>query len=77
MPDVSGWAFRAEQSSDAELASIPVVVVSGQGVTSREVARLGAAGYLRKPVDLDDLLHTVERFASPEDPPEQASMASW
>ncbi|SEL78227.1 two-component system, OmpR family, response regulator MprA [Stigmatella aurantiaca] len=77
MPDVSGWAFRAEQSSNAELASIPVVVVSGQGVSSRDVARLGAAGYLRKPVDLDDLLHTVERFASPEDPPEPVSMASW
>jgi CheY-like chemotaxis protein len=77
MPDVSGWAFCAEHSSDAELASIPVVVVSGQGVSSRDVARLGAAGYLRKPVDLDDLLHTVERFASPDEPSEQASVASW
>ncbi|ADO74324.1 response regulator [Stigmatella aurantiaca] len=77
MPEVSGWAFRAEQRSDAELASIPVVVVSGQGVSSREVARLGVAGYLRKPVDLDDLLNTVERFASPDGPSDSASVASW
>src|SRR6059036_452018 len=28
MPRMSGWDFRAEQSSDRRLASIPVVVVS-------------------------------------------------
>jgi len=74
MPDVSGWAFRARQRVDPALASIPVVVVSGQGLSAHDVAELGVAGYLPKPVDLDTLLSTVERFSSP---PEQQEVASW
>lgn len=75
MPDVSGWAFRAQQRSDSQLASIPVVVVSGQGVSAHEVARMGVAAYLRKPVDLDDLLDTVARFVPP--PHDASGLASW
>jgi len=74
MPDVSGWAFRAWQRSQAEFASIPVVIVSGQGLSAAEVARLGVAGYLPKPLDLDELLATVARCV-PED--EQPGIASW
>jgi two-component system response regulator MprA len=74
MPGVSGWAFRSRQLADPELASIPVVVVSGQGLSAREVATLRVAGYLPKPVDLDVLLSTVERFTSPPDEP---LVASW
>lgn len=62
MPDISGWEFRELQVADASLASFPVVVVSGQGVSARDVAALGVSGYLKKPVDLDQLLGTVERF---------------
>lgn len=69
MPDVSGWEFLAEQRQDVELARIPVVVVSGQGLSTREVASLGVAGYLKKPVDLDELLSTVSHFAAPASPP--------
>jgi two-component system response regulator MprA len=62
MPDISGWEFRELQLADASLASFPVVVVSGQGVSARDVSALGVAGYLKKPVDLDQLLGTVERY---------------
>ena len=65
MPEVSGWAFRAWQRADPALASIPVVVVSGQGLSAQQVSQLGVAGYLPKPVDLDMLLDTVARFTSP------------
>jgi DNA-binding response OmpR family regulator len=74
MPEVSGWAFRAAQRADAELASIPVVIVSGQGLSSHDVAELGVAGYLPKPLDLDELLGTVARFVPRHHPPE---VASW
>lgn len=74
MPDVSGWAFRAWQRTQAEFASIPVIIVSGQGLSAAEVSRLGVEGYLPKPLDLDALLSTVARFA-PGDP--QAEVASW
>ncbi|MFP2905549.1 response regulator [Pyxidicoccus sp. 3LFB2] len=62
MPDISGWDFRERQLADASIASLPVVVVSGQGVSARDVAALGVAGYLKKPVDLEQLLGTVERY---------------
>lgn len=74
MPDISGWAFRAWQRSNVEFASIPVVVVSGQGLSPPEVARLGVDGYLAKPLDLDHLLDTVARFVPP---PDQPGVASW
>jgi two-component system response regulator MprA len=73
MPDISGWAFRAWQRSHEPFASIPVVVVSGQGLSPPEVARLGVDGYLAKPLDLDHLLETVARFV----PPPQPGVASW
>jgi two-component system response regulator MprA len=62
MPEMSGWEFRAHQLQDATLAAIPVVVVSGQGVSARDVAALGVDGYLKKPVDLDQLLGVVARY---------------
>jgi CheY-like chemotaxis protein len=74
MPEVSGWAFRAVQRADPVLAAIPVVVISGQGLSAHDVAELGVAGYLPKPVDLEVLLHTVERFTPP---PDQPQVASW
>jgi two-component system response regulator MprA len=74
MPDISGWAFRARQRADPELAAIPVVVISGQGLSAHDVAELEVAGYLPKPVDLDVLLSTVARFAAPL---EHVELASW
>ena len=71
MPDISGWEFRERQVADASLASFPVVVVSGQGVSPRDVAELGVDGYLRKPVDLEQLLGTVGRYARPAQPQPQ------
>lgn len=65
MPDINGWEFRERQVADASLASLPVVVISGQGVSARDVAQLGVDGYLKKPVDLEQLLDTVERYVRP------------
>ena len=62
MPGLSGWDFRAAQACDLELAAIPVVVLSGGGNVAKEAESLGARAYLRKPVDLDDLLQTVRRY---------------
>jgi two-component system response regulator MprA len=74
MPEVSGWAFRTWQRSQEELADIPVIIVSGQGLSAAEVSRLGADGYLPKPLDLDELLSAVARFVPQE---RQPGVASW
>ncbi len=68
MPDLSGWEFIEAMSADASLPPIPVVVLSGQGVSAREVAALGVSGYLKKPVDLEQLLGTVSRYVQPSMP---------
>ncbi|NTX65224.1 response regulator [Myxococcus sp. CA051A] len=66
MPDVNGWEFRDRQLADASLAPIPVVVISGQGVSAREVAALGVDDYLRKPVDVEQLLGAISRYVLAE-----------
>src|SRR5687767_5128531 len=38
MPEMDGWAFRAEQRKDPKIASIPVIVFTAYG-TPRDIAR--------------------------------------
>jgi CheY-like chemotaxis protein len=59
MPVLNGWEFRAAQAHDEALADIPVVIISGAG-RAAEAATLGAAGFLRKPLELSDILAAVE-----------------
>jgi CheY-like chemotaxis protein len=61
MPGTSGAQFRAEQVKDPALASIPVVVLSGDGRLA-EKADLMGLNWLKKPVDFDLLLATIRRF---------------
>jgi CheY-like chemotaxis protein len=63
MPVMDGWQFLEERSHDPELASIPVVVFSGDGSIGNS-AGLPVSGYLRKPIDCNALLETVGRFAT-------------
>jgi CheY-like chemotaxis protein len=60
MPVMDGWQFREAQVQNAELAKIPVVVVSAAGRDRLE--RIDADAYLSKPVDLEELLGCVSHF---------------
>ncbi|MBI2896216.1 MAG: response regulator [Deltaproteobacteria bacterium] len=62
MPVMDGLEFLARQRSDPTLASIPVVLLSGEATLARRAAVLGVAGHLRKPVDLEALLATLDRL---------------
>jgi len=62
MPRMTGWDFRAEQSRDARLARIPVLVVSADPLAS-QAAHLGAA-VLTKPADPNHLLELVARHCA-------------
>jgi CheY-like chemotaxis protein len=68
MPVMNGWEFRALQREDDRLASIPVVVLSGDARAADDAANLGCAAALSKPVSLDDLLALVARFCPTEAP---------
>jgi signal transduction histidine kinase/DNA-binding response OmpR family regulator len=64
MPDLDGWSVLAALRQDSELAEIPVIMVTILDQQRRAVA-LGAAAYLTKPVDRDQLHRVVERFRAP------------
>ena len=61
MPVMDGWTLSEKLKQDAELASIPVVVLSGLDEASEQTAMLEVARYLHKPVDTAELLKTVDK----------------
>jgi len=67
MPDLDGWSVLAALRQDADLAEIPVIMVTILDEHRRGVA-LGAAGYLTKPIDRERLHRMVSRFRAPAPP---------
>lgn len=60
MPVMNGWEFLAAQKGDQALANIPVVVVTAAGKDKEKSVE--AAGYIKKPVELQSLLDTVKQY---------------
>jgi len=67
MPDLDGWSVLAALRQDAELAEIPVIMITIVDEHRRGIA-LGAAGYLTKPIDRERLHRLVSRFRAPVPP---------
>jgi CheY-like chemotaxis protein len=63
MPVMSGPELYAEQQADPQLAPIPVVVISADGNVQKKAQPLGGQ-YLAKPVKIDTVLDTVDRFCA-------------
>lgn len=61
MPGMDGRAFREEQMKEAELALIPVVILTGDRDGAEIAAALGTE-HITKPIELDQLLALVSRF---------------
>lgn len=60
MPHVSGVDAARRLTELPETADIPIVLMSGVKDLAQCAAQVGAAAYLSKPFDLDELLNTVE-----------------
>jgi CheY-like chemotaxis protein len=60
MPVMDGWQFRREQQRDAELADVPVIVLSA--LDQARAADLATNAFLKKPLDFDRLLELVRRY---------------
>jgi CheY-like chemotaxis protein len=60
MPVMDGWQFRAEQQKLAELVAIPTVIFTAYNVPAGTTEQLNAAGILKKPLRLAQLLAVVE-----------------
>jgi CheY-like chemotaxis protein len=62
MPRMSGSEFRMVQKVDPQLADLPVVLISADGRMEEKARILETDGAIKKPIDVDELLSTVERF---------------
>ena len=58
MPVLDGEAFLREIKADERLFSLPVLMLTA----SHAGASFAADGFIRKPLDLDELLSSVERL---------------
>ncbi|MGQ0508305.1 MAG: response regulator, partial [Myxococcaceae bacterium] len=59
MPVMDGEAFCDACRDDAELSSIPVLVISADAAAAVKLARCGASGFLEKPLRAEALLDTI------------------
>ncbi len=64
MPVMDGAEFYERQHRDPRLSVVPVVVLSGEVDGREQSARMGADGFLGKPVDLDDLLDVIGHYCA-------------
>ena len=58
MPRMNGWQFLEQQA--VRQSNAPIIVVSAHG-TGDDVRSAGVAAYMRKPVDVDQLLGVIAR----------------
>ena len=64
MPYINGYEFVEALKGDLETRDIPVIFLTVDENVAVHAKRLGAAGYLNKPVMLDALLDAVRRHTS-------------
>ena len=59
--DADGWWFLKQRRKNPRLALIPVLITTAMTVASKEWANsLGAVELVRKPIDPEPLVHTIE-----------------
>lgn len=61
MPKIDGWIMLNELKNDKEWASTPVFILSGLE-EQRRAFQLGAAEYFSKPLQIEVILETLERY---------------
>ena len=59
MPGMSGDEVLRELRSDGPLASVPVLILSGEPIDPDEIRNLGATGAVLKPFDVSKLVDTI------------------
>jgi DNA-binding response OmpR family regulator len=65
MPGFSGFDIFKALKDEGLLASKNIVIFTASSVTDNEIQEMlltGAKGILKKPISIDDLIETVERF---------------
>jgi CheY-like chemotaxis protein len=63
MPVMDGYTFRTEQLKNKNWSGIPTVVMSAEANAKEKMKEYHITAFLSKPVELDTILDTVERFS--------------
>ncbi|MBX3259146.1 MAG: response regulator [Labilithrix sp.] len=66
LPDLDGWQVMEQLRANPSTASIPVHFISGVEMPERGLA-MGAAGYLTKPAEREDLVRVIEALGPKRD----------
>lgn len=61
MPVMDGWDFMRVRQENASYKSIPTLLLSGQDDLGAEAVRLGATGYVEKPLRIERLIAALQR----------------
>ena len=64
MPEMDGWTFRGEQRRRADIAGIPVIVLSATRDLEARAEVLSPARVFSKPFDLNALLAAIEELVT-------------
>lgn len=66
MPRMNGREFLTAMKADSNLSDIPVVILTTSDVEQDVIAsyKLGAAGYVTKPVDLEQFIHAINQLGN-------------
>src|SRR5882762_8290589 len=64
MPVMDGWRFLSEKMRDPLLMPIKVIVLSGYDFPAPQLFSSLVEAFLRKPLELDALLGTIQRVAT-------------
>lgn len=62
MPLMDGFQFREMQLGTDDLSKIPVVVMSAYGDFEKNKEKLGVEAYLKKPLDIEEVLSTIHKW---------------
>lgn len=67
MPKISGAEFLALLKNHEKTKSIPVIIVSAvdDELNEERLIKLGAFGYIRKPVDIQTLIRVISEALQP------------
>jgi CheY-like chemotaxis protein len=74
MPVMDGFQFLSVRERDVALATIPVVVVSAFPENARDIASM-TQGFVKKPVNLEQLLAVAQRYCGAPAGPQAESRA--
>ena len=66
LPDMDGWKVMDALQKDSATRSIPIIVVSAHVLRGEgeQAVKAGAAAFVRKPIELPELLEQIEALTA-------------